>query len=85
MLILKLTVMFPHTWTFGSLKPRLNLPKERYMLCLLYFKLIYMIFYLIFYFLVQNRHKTPIFTYLLSRQTTHSTLVETTKGIFMIS
>jgi len=26
-LILKLTVMFPHTWTFGSLKPRLNLLK----------------------------------------------------------
>ena len=26
-LIINLTVMFPHTWTFGSLKPRLNLPK----------------------------------------------------------
>ena len=27
MLIIKLTVMFPHTWTFGSLKPRLSLLK----------------------------------------------------------
>ena len=53
------------------------------MLHLLYFKLIYMNFCLIFYFLVQNSTKSSNLFYLLSRQTTHSTLVETTKGIFL--